>query len=163
MSQYISRFKTNSWIFLCQALSSTLSCLRECHHHPSESKNHSIIFGTSHFPHPPQPVCHKSLSSWHHQMDSLFSIFIATTCIHLSPQCVLYLAAREIFSTFSFIILKPIPFLRNPLMAFQCYRIETKILTHTSKSEHDWHWLSLQLQHRLLSPSFWYFSHTLLT
>ena len=39
-------------------------------------------------------------------------------------------------------------------MAFYCCRIENKILNHTYKYWHDWHWLSLQLQHLLLSPSF---------
>lgn len=101
-------------------------------------------------------------------MDLLFSISTATILvqdasissldlsafIRVLPQCLLYPAAREIFSKSSFIILKPVSFPKNPLIAFHCCRIETKILNHTYKYQHDWLWLSLQLQHWHLSSSF---------
>lgn len=107
-------------------------------------------------------------------MDSLFSIstatilaqdplslpwiFVVSSCIWVPLQYLLYPAAWGC-SKFSFIILKPILLLKNSVISCHCFRIEIKILNYTYKYHGNWHCLSLQLHHQLLSPPFWHFSH----
>lgn len=83
---------------------------------------------------------------------------MVSSCIQVSLQYLLYPTAWGC-SKFSFIILKPTPFLKNSVISYHCFRIEIKISNHTYKSQCNWHHLSLGLHHRLLSPPFWHFSH----